>query len=209
MALVLVNGDVTPAEYAAGTWGELLARLDEQCSVHGEVLVAVRLGALELPDFRTPAALAQVLTDRDEVFIETALPAALIRQTLDDAETAAAAIAQAAVALGAAYRAPDVSAANNALPGFAESLSSLIVVTSTVAENVGVDLSAAQQDASSPVGTLSELIGHIDALLAARQSGDWARLGDLLQTEIASTMRRWPTLLVTIRNASSAMTGVA
>ncbi len=105
MAIVLLNGDVTGISYPARTWAELLAVLDEQCASTGDVVAGVRIGDADVPAFRTPENLSRVLDADAPVLIETARPADLILQTLDEAEAATRSIVDAALALGGSYRA--------------------------------------------------------------------------------------------------------
>jgi len=206
MAIVLLNGDVTGLEYPANTWGELLDELDEQCAVRGDVVIAVRFGGAEHSAFRTPEALAHALEANAEVLIETARPTDLIRQTLDAADAATPAIVEAAVGLGGLYRASEVSAANRALPAFAESLGTLIVLTTSVAQGADVDLSAVGEGGASVLQTVDNLLAHTEVLLAAQRAGNWTQAADVLDSDIAAAVRRWPLVLAAIREASPTLT---
>lgn len=208
MAIVLMNGDITGVAYPAGTWGELLAALDEQCAVSGDVIAGVRLGGADVLAFRTAPALAQALEVDAEVVIETARPADLILQTLDDAEVATQAIVDAAMALARSYRA-DASAANQSLPEFAGSLGTLIVVTDTVARGAGVDLAAIADGGVSAVQMIDALVGHTNVLLAAQRAGDWNQVADVIESDIAAAVRRWPLVLEGIRQAAPLLRDVA
>ena len=168
MAIVLLNGDVTGAVYPANTWGELLDVIDQQRAVSQDVVTAVRLDGVDLPAFRSGEALSQPLSANTEVFIETARPADLIHETLDQAEQVAATIAEAAMCLGGAYRGKDVAGANTALPDFADSLGSLVVVTSAVAHGAGVDLNVIGDGRIPAVQMINNLITHVDVLLKAQ-----------------------------------------
>ena len=209
MATVLLNGDVTGVAYQAKTWGELLTVLDEQCSSSGEVVAGVHLGGVDVLAFRTEEALSQALDADAEVVIETARPADLILQTLDEAEAATQAIVDAALALGGSYRRRDVSAANRSLPEFAESLGTLIVVTDTLAQGAGVDLSAIGASGISAVQMIDDLIGHTNVLLVAQRAGDWKQVADIIDSDIAGAVRRWPLVLQAIRRAAPLLKDVA
>jgi hypothetical protein len=143
------------------------------------------------------------------VFIETARPADLIRQTLDEADAATSAIADAAVALGGLYRAPDVSAANRALPEFAESLGTLIVATTSVAQGAGVDLSLFVDERLTATQVIDSLIGYADVVLAAQRAGDWPQVAQVIEHDIAEAVRRWPLVLQAIRQAAPMLTELA
>jgi hypothetical protein len=207
--MVFVNGDLTGVEYAGTTWGDVLGVLDEQRAASGDIVTGVRIGAVEVPAFRTSQALSQELAETVDVFIETGRVADLLLQTLDEADAASQTLVEAAVALAASYRAQDVSAANRSLPDFAENLGTLIVLTHTVAEGAGVDLAACGDGVVSAMDMITSLIAHIDLLLAARQAGDWTRVGDVLGSDIAGAVQRWPMVLRAIRQAAPALRDVA
>jgi hypothetical protein len=209
MAILLMNGELAGTAYAATTWRELLQVLDEECAGRDEVIAAVQLGGADVPAFRVPEVLAQELDAGAEVVIETARPADLICQTLDEADGAACAIGHAAAGLAASYRAADVVTANQALPGFAEHLGTLIVVTSTAAHGAGVNLSTVSDGGMSATQMIDALIVDIEALLAAQRAGDWTLAADVIDIGIAATLRRWPGLLAAIRQASPALAGAA
>lgn len=202
MAIVLINGDVTGVIHPADTWGELLNLIDAQRAVSQDVVTGVRLDGVDLPAFRSPALLATRLTAHAEVFIETARPADLIRNTLDEAETVAATIVEAAQSLGGSYRGTDVAGANRALGDFADSLGSLIVVTSAVAQGAGVDLSVLGDGRVTAIEMINNLIAHTDVLLQAQKARDWSRVADVIEYDIAGSVRRWPLVLKGIRHAA-------
>ncbi len=202
MAIVLVNGDITGAVRQAETWGELLDILDAQCAVREDVVTAVRLGGVDRPAFRSPGLRAMPLGADAEVCIETARPADLIRDTLDEAEKVTATIVEAAMCLGGSFRGQDVAGANLALANFADSLGSLVVVTSTVAQATGVDLSVTGDGRVSAVQMINNLIGHTETLLRAQNAHDWTAVADAIEYDIASTVRRWPMVLKAIRESA-------
>lgn len=202
MAIVLLNGDVTGVVYPASTWGELLEVIDEQRAVCQDVVTVVRLDGVDLPAFRSAEALSQPIAANTEVFVETAQPADLIQETLDQAETVAKTIVEAAMCLGGAYRGKDVPGANKALPDFADSLGSLVVVTSAVAHGANVDLNVVGDGRIPAVQMINNLITHVDTLLKAQIARDWNRVADVIEYDIASTLRRWPLVLKGIRQAA-------
>lgn len=202
MAIVMLNGDVTGAVHPANTWGELLDVIDAQRAVSQDVVTAVRLNGVDTPAFRSPALLATPLDAHAEVFIETARPVDLIRNTLDEAETVAGTIVEAALCLGGSYRGKDVAGANRALGDFADSLGSLIVVTSAVAQGAGVDLSVLGDGRVSAIEMINNLIAHADSLVKAQAARDWTRVADIIEYDIAGAVRRWPIVLKSIRHSA-------
>jgi len=202
MAIVLVNGDVTGVVHPVKTWGELLDLLDTQRAVSEDVVTGVRLDGVDTPAFRSPEIRARELSADAEVFVETARPSDLILDTLEEAETAAGTIVQAALCLGGSFRGKDVAGANLALTEFGESLGSLVVVTSAVAQAAGVGMAALGDGRTSAVEMINNLIGHAETLLNAQKANDWSRVADVIEYDIAGTVRRWPLVLKGIRQAA-------
>jgi hypothetical protein len=200
MAIVMVNGDVTGTVHPARTWGELLEALDTQRAVCEEVVTAVRLNGVEEPSFRSAAVLAMPLAADAEVFVETVRPEVLIRETLDEAETVAATILEAAQCLGGSFRGKDVAGANHALSEFADSLGSLIVVTSAVAQGAEVSMHDIGDGRVSAVEMINHLIAHTERLVAAQNARDWSTVADVIEYDIAGSVRRWPLVLKAIRH---------
>ena len=202
MAIVLLNGDVTGVVYPAKTWGELLDVLDEQRAASGDVVTGVRLGGVDLPAFRAADVLSEALAVDAEIYVETARPEDLIREALNEAEGAVESIAAAAQSLGGAYRTTEIGKANASLPEFAESLGSLMVITSTVAQGAGVDLASLGDGRVSAVQMINNLIAHTDTLLSAHRVRDWKQVADVIEYDIASAVRRWPIVLTAIRQSA-------
>lgn len=202
MAIVLVNGDITGVVHRVETWGELLDILDAQRAASEDVVTAVRLSGVDRPAFRSPGLRATPLGEDAEVYVETARPADLIRDTLDEAETVTATIVEAALCLGGSFRGRDVAGANRALADFADSLGSLIYVTSAVAQAAGVDLSVVGDGRVSAVEMINHLIGHTETLLTAQNARDWNGVADVIEYDIAGAVRRWPLVLKGIRSAA-------
>ena len=202
MAIVLVNGDVTGVVHPAKTWGELLDVLDLERAASEDVVTGVRLEGVDTPAFRSSVALAQALAPEAEVYIETTRPADLIRNTLDEAEVVSATIVEAAMCLGGSFRGKDVAGANRALPAFADSLGSLIVVTAATAQGAGVDLNVVGDGRVSAVQMINNLIAHADVLLKAQSAHDWNHVADVIEYDIAGAVRRWPMVLKGIRHTA-------
>lgn len=202
MAIVLVNGDVTGVVHPAKTWGELLDVLDLERAASEDVVTGVRLEGVDTPAFRSSVALAQALAPEAEVYIETTRPADLIRNTLDEAEVVSATIVEAAMCLGGSFRGKDVAGANRALPAFADSLGSLIVVTAATAQGAGVDLNVVGDGRVSAVQMINNLIAHADVLLKAQSAHDWNQVADVIEYDIAGAVRRWPMVLKGIRHTA-------
>lgn len=202
MAIVMTNGDLTGVVHPVKTWGELLELLDQEQARQGEVVTAVRLNGVDEPAFRSPELAGTVVPADLEVAIDTAQPATLVLEALDEADAVARNIAAAAQELALAYRRQHVTQANQALRGFADCLGSLVVATSAVAQGANVDLRIVGDGHQSAVSLIQQLIASADTLAGAQRNRAWTRMADVLEHEIAAIVSRWPLVLREIRLAS-------
>lgn len=209
MAIVLVNDDPIGTVYPLKTWGQLLEVIDAERAEVQDMVTAVRLDGVEAPAFRSAQALAEPLAQDAEVCIETARPADLIRNTIDDADRAATAILAAALSLGGSFRGEDTAGASRGLVDLAEGLGSLIVATKALGRAADVDLTVVG-DGLVPAGELiDQMIAHIDTLLTAQRARDWARVADVIDGDIAGAVRRWPAVLNAIRQSTPRLAATA
>lgn len=137
------------------------------------------------------------------------MTAAALCATLDDADVATTALVETALALAASFRTMNAEAANTALPGFAEGLGTLVVITGEAAEGIGVELTAVGDGQGTAGEIVNDLVAHVGVLLTAQRDGDWLAAADVLEREIAPAVARWPAVLQAIRGAASVLTRVA
>lgn len=201
MATVLVNGAEAAFTRGAKTLGELLEMVDGHCAERGALVTAVRLDGVDQPAPRDPGLAVLSLAGDRRVEIDTAEINGLLRAALDVAVVAVDALGAAADRLGLAFRGADLSAANHDLADFAQSLGSLVAVTHTVATASFVDLAAVKDDTASAMDMLDDLSARTETLIGAQQTGDWITVADVIEYDISSTLRRWPAVLATLRDA--------
>lgn len=199
MARVTVNGVDESFVRVPGTVGGLLEEIERRCETRGEVMTAVSCDGLESSAFRDAAFARRPLADLELVEVEAAKPRDLLLASLDEVGVALGALQRAASRLAGAFRDFDVSAANRDLAQFAQSLSTLVALTSAVAAAVSVDLTTVGSEATSGVNLVDELSDQTEAVIAAQQAKDWIRVADTIEHDIGSTLRRWPTILASLR----------
>jgi hypothetical protein len=196
-----VNGVDAPELGAAGTWSELLATLDAECERRGLVVTVVRFDDVEQPTFRGADLATRTLADVRAVRVDAVAPEDLLRTVLDEATSAIEQLERGAERLGPAFRALDVTDANRDLAGLAESLSSLVGLTATVAAVTAVELSSVPVARGNATDLFDELASQTAALTDAQRRGDWVSVADTLQHDLTITLSRWPTVLASLRGA--------
>jgi hypothetical protein len=113
---------------------------------------------------------------------------------LEEATAAIAPLCTAAVELGERYRDHDLRPANQGLVELADGLTSLIGI-------VGAAGLALHVDATTIV---SELGGHLEALVTAQEASDWLTVADVLQFDIEPSLKRLRPLLASLRQGQPA-----
>jgi hypothetical protein len=201
MPRIFVNGsELTPGP-ACQHWGELLERLDERVAGDGHVLTVVRFDGVDQPSFRDLSCASLGLTDVAVVEAESVRPHDLLRNSVDEAVTAARALSAGAERLGGAFRGFDVSAANRDLVDLAQGLAALAAIVDALSQALGVNLDSL----ACPHGTASRMIkdlsGHADALIAAQQAGDWITVADGIEYDVAPALQQWPGLFESLRQS--------
>src|SRR5919106_229110 len=115
------------------TWGDLLNTLDVRASDAGVILSAARFDGVDEPSFRDPAAIARPLGDVRRVDVETAMPAAFLRDCLLEAIQPLHETAQTAKRLSDIYRGHDVTPGHDGLKGLAGDLAATAVLADMLA----------------------------------------------------------------------------
>jgi hypothetical protein len=180
------------------TWGELLITLDGRASDAGVILSAARFDGVDEPSFREPAAVARPLGTVRRVDVETALPAAFLRDCLLEAIQPLHETAQAATRLSEIYRGHDVTPGHDGLKALAADLGATAVLADMLAGPLAIDLTAVSVDGVTAAQHLTELGMTVDALVTAQEAHDWITVADLLEYELEPSIRRWAALLTTI-----------
>jgi hypothetical protein len=180
------------------TWGDLLNTLDARVSDEGLILSAARFDGVDEPSFRDPAAIARPLGTVRRVDVETAMPAAFLRDCLLEAIPPLHETAHTAKRLSEIYRGHDVTPGHDGLKGLATDLGATAVLADMLAGPLAIDLSALSVDGVTADQHLQQLGTTIDALVAAQEAHDWITVADLLEYELEPSIRRWAALLTMI-----------
>jgi hypothetical protein len=180
------------------TWGDLLNTLDVRASDAGVILSAARFDGVDEPSFREPAAIARPLGDVHRVDVETAVPAAFLRDCLLEAIQPLHETAQTAKRLSEIYRGRDVKPGHEGLKALAGDLGATAVLADMLAGPLAVDLTAVSVEGVTAAQHLEQLGTTVDALVAAQETQDWITVADLLEYELEPSIRRWAALLTMI-----------
>jgi hypothetical protein len=198
---VLVNDEPQPRETPCETWGKLLAALDARCTARGQVVTAVRFDGVEQPAFRGGEFEAIDLSGLATIEVEAATPAELLLSTIEQAVAAIDALQQAADRIGASFRGFDVSSANEELASLASGLGSVITVADTLGQAMQIELATLPCEGGTASTMVDELVGHAEALIGAREIGDWITVADIVEYDVAPCLRRWPAVFHALRDA--------
>jgi hypothetical protein len=201
MLQIFVNDEAQPTENRCETWGELLVGLESQCARGGQVVTAVRFDGVDQPAFRAPALGAHRLDQVATIEVEAVRPAELLLASIDQAVAAIDTLQRSAERIGAAFRGFDVSTANEELAELAGSLGTVVTITSTLSQAMGLNLGDLQCHGGRASQMIDELVGHADALISAQEIGDWITVADIVEYDVAPSLRRWPGLFDVLRAA--------
>ena len=184
MKLVVDGIDRIPG-MPARTWGELLARLDDECAKRGVVISDVSFDGQVQEAFRTtPVVTRQIGQLRIEV--KTSTQTDLLLTAIDEAIGAAEPMCPVAAQLAAAFRAHDLARANQDLAIFAPNLGALVQLASNIS-TLAARLNERAQN--SEVTAVPAAIGkHVDVLIEAQSSGDWITVADVLEYDITQSL---------------------
>jgi hypothetical protein len=194
MAQIYVNDVPQPVDAPPPTWGDLLASLDEQAAAHGFLLTTARFDGVDEPSFRDPQVTARRLTEVERVDVETATPAAFLRQCLLDSVRPLHEAADMAGRLSAIYRQHDVTRGHEGLTTLAMELRGLTALVSMLGGPLQIDLSFVN-GRTTAADQMDELGAALDALVTAQESEDWLTVADVLEYDLEPAIRRWIELL--------------
>ena len=191
MTEVYIDGVKQAIPAITGTWGDLLAILDDRVTAQHLLVTAVRLDGVEEPAFRHPAAAIRPLVAIGRVEVETAEPKALLRQSCVDAAEGAADMAGRVLQLAALFQADDLQAAHAGLTGIADDLRIFATLLYAIRESPGLEQEWQAVGESGPREQLQDLVGCLGALVDAQAASDWITVSDVLQYDLEPALRRW------------------
>jgi|WetSurMetagenome_2_1015567.scaffolds.fasta_scaffold67991_3 hypothetical protein len=201
MYRVLVNDQPDPGENAWKTWGDLLRGLEERCAAQGRVVTAVRFDGVEQPAFREGTLASYGLGALATIEVEAVQPEELIASTVDHTLDAIDTLSRTAERLGGQFRGFDVSSANEELGQLAQSLGNMVTIAGTVSQAIGVNLGTLTCNGEPASAMVDQLLNHADALISAQGIGDWITVADIVEYDIAPSLRHWPALFQALRAA--------
>jgi len=204
MQRILVNGADAATSEGCECWGNLLERLDRSAAAEGKVLTAIRFDGVDQPSFRDPGAAGAPIETLAVIEAETASPADLLDDSVNDAINATDALAVGAERIADAFRGFDVSHANQDLQELAQGLGTLVAIAQALGQAVGVSLDRVTTDGTAASDMLALLCAQADELIAAREGGDWITVADIIEYDLAPQLRRWPRVFEALRQAGCA-----
>jgi hypothetical protein len=198
MLQIYVNDAPQNFEIAPETWGDLLERLDAAAAADGRILSSARFDGVEEPSFREATAISRPLRGVARVDVETAQPAAFLRECLLEAIPSLNETARKALALAATYRGDHLKPGHEGLRALASDLGAIAVLSDMLSNPLGIDLTQLTVDGVSAAEHTRQLEQTVDALVTAQESHDWITVADVLEYELEPSIRRWAALLTMI-----------
>jgi hypothetical protein len=195
MALLYVNDVPQELEITPETWGDLLSSLDERAARSGVILSAARFDGVDEPAFRDPSATLRPLCEMGRVDVQTAVPAAFLRECLLETIQPLQHSADMAKRLSEIYRGHDLLEGHEGLKTLAADLGAAAVLADMLSGPIGVDLTTLTIDGVSAAEHLQQLGVTVDSLVAAQEAQDWLTVADLLEYDLEPAIRRWAGLL--------------
>jgi hypothetical protein len=204
MPRILLDGSDFKLSAAPLTWGHVLNAVDGRLAGDGRIVTDVRFDGVDEPAFREPDTLERPLESLATVEVVSGTPGGLMDRCLEEATAAIAPLCTAAVELGERYRDHDLRPANQGLVELADGLTSLIGIVGAAGLALHVDLR--QEECREQVATtiVSELGGHLEALVTAQEASDWLTVADVLQFDIEPSLKRLRPLLASLRQGQPA-----
>ena len=197
MLQIFINDVPGRIETPPQTWGDLLVSLDEQVAGNGLLLTSARFDGVEEPSFRDAAVTARRLSDVNRVDVETAAPAAFLRQCLEEAIGPLQQAADATIALSARYRGSDLTGCHEGLTALATELRGLTSLVAMLGV-LQIDLGAFSSEGVAAADQLERFAAALDSVVAAQESQDWLTVADVLEYDLEPAIRRWVALLTAV-----------
>lgn len=177
--------------YRASDWGDLLTALDADLDARGVVVTAVRFDGVDQPTFRHPSATTRDLNTIRQVHLETARPEVLLRQCLADAADAVGHMGGQVDRIATLFRRRELQLANQGLAQLAADLGAFVALVDTLRGPIGLDAACLAIDGASVEVQIARLHSRLESLLEAQRQEDWLTIGDILEYDLAPTLRAW------------------
>jgi hypothetical protein len=174
-----------------GTWGDLLAVLDDRVSAQRLLVTAIRLDGVDEPAFRHPAVASRPLAAVRRIDVETSSPETLFRLCCGDAEADVADIAGRALELASQYRQQDVAAGHRGLVSLADDLWGFLALLQAMMTSPGFEPQWLMVDGATAQEQIATLGDHLEAVVVGQAASDWLTVSDILEYDIEPALRRW------------------
>ena len=194
MLQIFINDVPGPIDAGAQTWGDLLVSLDDHVAGNGLLLTSARFDGVDEPSFRDPAVTARRLSDVNRVDIETAPPAAFLRQCLQEALGPLQHAADATIGLSSQYRTFDLAGCHEGLTALATELRGLTSLVAMLGV-LQIDLGAFSPEGVAAADQIERFAAALDSVVAAQEAEDWLTVADVLEYDLEPAIRRWIELL--------------
>lgn len=179
----------------ARTWRQALACLDDAVGRRGLIVTDVRFDGIDEPAFRDRGVLDRRLDDVACVEVRSGTPASLMERCMTEALGAIEVLSRAAVQVADQFRGPAIVPARARLAELAEGLGTLMAITGAAGLALKVDARHGVHGDRSIASIITEMTGHVDALILAQASRDWDRIADVLEQGVEPALRRWKPVL--------------
>ena len=197
MLQIFINDVPGQIDALPQTWGDLLVSLDEQVAGNGLLLTSARFDGVDEPSFRDPDVTARRLSEVSRLDIETAAPAAFLRQCLHDAIGPLQEAADATIGLSTRYRTFDLAGCHDGLTALATELRGLTSLVAMLGV-LQIDLGAFSVEGVAAADQLERFAAALDSVVAAQESEDWLTVADVLEYDLEPAIRRWIDLLTAV-----------
>ena len=174
-----------------GTWGDLLAIVDDHVSAQRLLVTGIRLDGVDEPAFRHPAAAERPLAAIRRVDVDTTSPAALFKLCCGDAESGVTEMATRALHLASQFRLQDVHAGHRGLAGLAEDLHGFLALLHAMLTSPGFEEDWLTIEGASADVQIAQFGGWLESLVAAQVEGDWLTVSDILEYDLERALRGW------------------
>jgi CheY-like chemotaxis protein len=135
------------------------------------------------------------LSQVGRVDVQTAVPAAFLRECLLEAVEPLQGLAENAKRLSAIYRGHDLTEGHTGLKALAAELAAAAVLADMLSGPIGIDLQSLTNEGVTAAQQLQQLEATVDALVSAQEAQDWLTVADLLEYDLEPAVRKWAGLL--------------
>jgi hypothetical protein len=201
MTRLMLNDSELPIAIVPACWGDLLTGLEQSANQRGEVVTAVRFDGVDEPTFGQPAQFDRSLDAVQLIELETATPGDLLDEALAQGALASEALGAAASQIGTAFRGADIAGPNLRMAEFGDGIRSIVWILNTAAAVRSISLDRMDSNGRPISAQLTELTGHLIALVEAQQAEDWLTVADILEYDFTPSLQAFRQVFEGLRSA--------